>query len=210
MNNKKLSIIALALGLTFANISVSQAHGGMQNNAGGWMHGGMMDSGIMNGGMMNGGMMNGGMINGGMMYGGMMNGGMMNGGMMNGGMMNGGMMNGGMMFSSLNLTGEQQQQIQSIMTAAMASMHSGPNMMTNMQASTAESQALLNSPTFDDAKAREIISKQQALMVDNQLQMLKAHHHAFQVLTEAQQEQVNTLMAEHLALMQQYMKGFQQ
>jgi Spy/CpxP family protein refolding chaperone len=205
MTNKKISIIALALGLTFANISVSQAHGRMQNNSGGWMHGGAMYGGMMHGGMMHGGMMNGGMMNGGMM-----NGGMMNGGMMNGGMMNGGMMNGGMMFSQLKLTTEQQRQIQSIMTTAMASMHSGPNMITNMQASTAESQALLNSPTFDDAKAREMISKHQTLMVDNQLQMLKAHHHAFQVLTEAQKEQVNILMAEHLALMQQYMKGFQQ
>jgi Spy/CpxP family protein refolding chaperone len=205
MNNKKLSSMALALGLTFANISVSQAHGQMQKNTGGWMH-----DCIINGGMMNGRMMTGGMMTGGMMHGGMMTGGMMHGGMMNGGMMHSGMMNGGMMFSTLNLTAEQQRQIQSIMTTAMAAMHSGSNMMTNMQASTAESQALLNSPTFDDAKAREMISKQQTLMVDNQLQMLKADHHAFQVLTEAQKEQVNTLMAEHLALMQQYMKGFQQ
>jgi Spy/CpxP family protein refolding chaperone len=200
MINKTLSIIALALGLTFANISVSQAHVNMKNNYGTWMHGGTT----------NGGMMHSGMINGGMMHSGMMHSGMMHSGMINGGMMHSGMINGGMMFSSLNLTAEQQQQIQSIMTTAMASMHSGPNMMTNMQASTAESQAMLNNPTFDDAKVREIISKQQALMVDNQLQMLKAHHHAFQVLTEAQKEQVNTLMAEHLALMQQYMKGFQQ
>jgi Spy/CpxP family protein refolding chaperone len=185
MSNKTLSIIALALGLTFANISVSQEHGNMQNNPGGMMTGGMMNGGMMTGGMMNGGMMNGGM-------------------------MTGGMMTAGMMFSQLNLTDEQQQKIQSIMTTAMASMHSGQNMMTNMQARIAESQTLLNSPTFDDAKAREMINKHQTLMVDNQLQMLKAHHHAFQVLTEPQKEQVNTLMAEHLALMQQYMKGFQQ
>ena len=149
-------------------------------------------------------------MNGGMMYGGMMNGGMMNGGMMYGGMMNGGMMNGGMMFSQLNLTAEQQQKIQSIMTTAMASARNEQNMMTSMQAHMAESQALLNNPTFNESKAREMISKHQALMVDRQLQMLKAHHQAFQVLTEAQKEQANTLMAEHLALMQKYMKGFQQ
>ncbi|MFT5557851.1 MAG: Spy/CpxP family protein refolding chaperone [Psychromonas sp.] len=52
-------------------------------------------------------------------------------------------------------------------------------MMTNMQARIAESQALLNSPTFDDAKVREMISTQQTLMVDNKLQMLKVDHHAF-------------------------------
>ena len=165
MNNKTLSIMALAIGLTFANISVSQAHGKMQNNSGSMMHGGMM---------------------------------------------NDGMMNGGMMFSQLNLTTEQQQKIQSIMTTAMAAARNEQNMMTSMQAHMAESQALLNSTTFNEAKASEVINKHQALMVDRQLQMLKAHHQAFQVLTEAQKEQVNTLMAEHLALMQQYMKGFKQ
>jgi len=170
MNNKTLGIVALTIGLTFANISVSHAHGHMQNNAGG----------------------------------------MMNGGMMNGGMMNGGMMAGGMMFSQLNLSTEQQQKIQSIMTTAMASMGSGQNMMSSMQSHMADSQALLNSPTFNESTAREMVSKHQALMVDSQLQMLKAHHQAFQVLTEAQKEQANTLMAEHLALMQQYMKGFKQ
>jgi|GEM_PF-3103973 len=205
MNNKTLGIMALTIGLTFANISVIQAHGHMQNNSGGMTNGGMMT-----GGMMSGGMMTGGMMSGGMMTGGMMSGGMMTGGMMHGGMMTGGMMHGGMMFSQLNLTTEQQQKIQSIMTTAMASMGSGQNMMTSMQAHMAESQALLNSPTFNESKAREMISKHQALMVDRQLQMLKAHHQAFQVLTEAQKEQVNTLMAEHLELMQQDMKGFKQ
>ncbi|MFT7052926.1 MAG: protein CpxP, partial [Psychromonas sp.] len=200
MNNKTLSIMALAIGLTFANISVSQAHGNMQNNSGG----------MMTGGMMPGGMMHGGMMTGGMMPGGMMTGGMMTGGMMTGGMMTGGMMTGGMMFSQLNLTTEQQQKIQSIMTTAMASAGNEQNMMTSMQAHMAESQALLNSPAFNESKAREMISKHQTLMVDRQMQMLKARHQAFQVLTEAQKEQANTLMAEHLALMQQYMKGFQQ
>jgi len=175
MNNKKLGVMALAIGLTFANISVSQAHGHMQNNATG-----------------------------------MMTGGKMHGGMMNGGMMHGGMMHGDMIFSQLSLTTDQQQKIQSIMTTAMASMSGGQNMMTSMQAHMAESQALLNSPTFNEAKAREMISKHQALMVESQLQMLKAHHQAFQVLTEAQKEQVSTLMAEHLALMEQHMKGFKQ
>lgn len=52
-------------------------------------------------------------------------------------------------------------------------------MMTNMQARIAESQALLNRPTFDDAKVREMISTQQTLMVNNKLQMLKVDHHAF-------------------------------
>jgi len=170
VNNNILSIIVLALGLTFTGLSVSQAHGNMRNNNAGMMHGGMM----------------------------------------RGGMMHGGMMYGGMMFSQLNLTNAQQQKIQSIMTTAMGAMRGRQGMMTNMQAHMAESQSLLNSPTFDESKAREMISKHQALMVDIQLNMLKARHQAFQVLTEPQKEQFNTLMAQHSAMMQQYMPGIQQ
>ena len=188
MNNKKLSIIAFALGLTCAGISVSQA----ENNPPTKQRGMMMSDDMMNGGMMNGGMMNGGM---------------MNGGMMNGGMMNGGMMNGGMMFSSLNLTDQQFQKIQSIMTSAISAMPQRQNMMVNMPSHMAESQALLNNPTFDESKVREMIIKHHALMVDNQLNMLKAHHQALQVLTAQQKEQFNTLMAKHIAQMQQYLKG---
>ena len=201
MNNKKLSIIAFALSLTCAGISVSQA----ENNLPTKQRGMMMSDDMMNGGMMNGDMMNGDMMNGDMM-----NGGMMYGGMMYGGMMNGGMMNGGMMFSSLNLTDQQVQKIQSIMTSAISAMPQRQNMMVNMPSHMAESQALLNNPTFDESKVREMISKHHALMVDNQLNMLKAHHQALQVLTVQQKEQFNTLMAKHIAQMQQYLKGGQQ
>jgi periplasmic protein CpxP/Spy len=184
MNNKTLSIMALALSLSFANISVSQADGHMHNNLGN-MISGMINDGMMNSGMMNSGMMNGGMMSGGMMY-------------------------GGMMFSQLNLTAEQQQKIQAIMETTMASARNGQSMMSLMQAHMTEAQALLNSPTFNESKAREMLNKLQTLMVDRQVQMLQAHHQAFQVLTEPQKAQVNTLMSEHLGLMQQYMKGFQQ
>ena len=167
VKNKTLSIIVLALGLTSAGISVTQAQGNMKNNNGGMMHGGMM----------------------------------------HGGMMHGGMMHGGMMYSQLNLTKAQQQQIQSIMTAAMEAKPGGQSMMTNMQAHMAESQSLINSTTFDESKAREMIIKHQASMVDVQLNMLKARHQVFQVLTEPQKEQFNTLMTQRSTMMQQYMSG---
>ena len=47
VKNKTLSIIVLALGLTSAGISVTQAQGNMKNNNGGMMHGGMMHGGMM-------------------------------------------------------------------------------------------------------------------------------------------------------------------
>ncbi|HEY5715848.1 MAG TPA: Spy/CpxP family protein refolding chaperone [Psychromonas sp.] len=188
MNSKTLSIIALALALTGAGISVSQA----DNNPPRKQRGTMMYDDMMYGGMM---------------YGGMMYGGMMHGGMMPGGMMYGGMMPGGMLFTQLNLTDEQFQKIHSIMISAMPQRQ---NMLANMPAHMADAQALLNNPTFDESKAREMISKHQVLMVDNQLNMLKAHYQAFQVLTEQQKEQFNTLMAKHIAQMQQYLQGAQQ
>ena len=172
VNNNTLSIIVLALGLTFAGISVSQAHGNMQNNNGDMMQGGMM-----------------------------------HGGMMHGGMIHGGMMHGDMMLSQLKLTNAQQQQIQSIMTTAMGAARGGQSMIINMQAHMAESQSLINSPTFDESGAREMITKHHALMVDSQLNMLKARHQAFQVLTEPQKEQFNTLMTQHSAMMLHYMSG---
>ncbi|WP_157824429.1 Spy/CpxP family protein refolding chaperone [Moritella sp. Urea-trap-13] len=54
MNNNIFSIIVLALSLSSAGISVSQANDNMKNNHGDMMYGGMMHGG---GGMMHGGMM---------------------------------------------------------------------------------------------------------------------------------------------------------
>ncbi|MDX2319733.1 MAG: Spy/CpxP family protein refolding chaperone [Moritella sp.] len=167
MKNKTLSIIVLALGLTSAGISVTQAQSHMKHNNGGSMHGGMTHDGMMHGGMMH----------------------------------------GGMMYSQLNLTEAQQQQIESILTNAMEAKSGGQSMMTNMQAHMAESQSLINSATFDESKAREMITKHQASMVDVKLNMLKARHQVFQVLTEPQKEQFNTLMSQRSAKMQQYMSG---
>ncbi len=212
MNNKKLSLIVLALGLSVAGTSVSQEDNNPPSTQRGMMmHGGMMHGGMMHGGMMHGGMMHGGMMHGGMMHGGMMHGGMMHGGMMHGGMMHCGMMHGGMFDSQLNLTDEQLQKIRSIMETAVSTMpQRQQQIMVNMPAHMAESQLLLNNSTFDEDKAREMISKHQALMVDNQIDMLKAQHQALQVLTEQQKAQYSALMAKHMAQMQQYLQGGQQ
>ena len=173
MKTNKLTTAALTLGLTFGAASLALAHGNMQGNM-------MQGCRGMNGNMMGGNMMGGNMMGGNVMGGNMMMG----------------------MFFQLDLSTKQQQEIQAIMTQAMAGRQV---MMANMPAYMAECQALTTAPTFDEAKARAMLAKRQGVMSENMLTMLKARHQAYQLLTPAQQEQYLILMQQMSANMQNMM-----
>lgn len=93
-------------------------------------------------------------------------------------------------FERLNLSDAQKTKIKAIMDA------NRPAQPANAQAGQAEfeqrraaEQALISSKTFDEAKARQMITEQQQKHADMMLKNMKMRHDVFQVLTPAQQKQ---------------------
>lgn len=93
-------------------------------------------------------------------------------------------------FERLNLSDAQKTKIKAIMNA------NRPAQPANAQAGQAEfeqrraaEQALISSKTFDEAKARQMITEQQQKHADMMLKNMKMRHDVFQVLTPAQQKQ---------------------
>lgn len=137
---------------------------------------------------------------------GMHNGMSMHGGMGQGMYMNGGMHRGMMgMFGGVNLTAEQQQKIQNIMTQGQTKMASMP--MMTMDDMTAMHN-LMTADSFDEAKMRSLLEARNKQQVDRRLAMAKIHHDAYQVLTAEQKAQVKANHDARVNLMQQRMNTF--
>ena len=117
------------------------------------------------------------------------------------GMMQGNMMQGNMMFSQLNLTPEQQQEIQSIMANSMTNMQGMQGMQGGMSAHMASMLALMIAPEFDEKQAKAMIGMKQSAMVENKVNMLRARHATFQVLTEEQKIKLQGLMSQQMGMM---------
>lgn len=104
----------------------------------------------------------------------------------------GGMKN---IISQLDLTQEQKQDVKTIMQQAKGNVD-----RQSRQALRAEHQAerlaLLNSETFDEQKAREMIASHQQQMSEKQLAMLKTQHQVYQILTPEQRVKFAELMSQ--------------
>ncbi len=104
---------------------------------------------------------------------------------------------GGMhqIMTQLDLSDAQQQQVRDIMQQMKGSVD-----RSSRQAMRAEHQAerlaILSAPEFDEAKANEMITRHQASMSEQKLQMLRTQHQIFQVLTPEQQAKFADLMAQ--------------
>ncbi|PKF61475.1 hypothetical protein CW745_09060 [Psychromonas sp. psych-6C06] len=89
-------------------------------------------------------------------------------------------------FEKLNLSAEQKQEMKSIMSS-----QKGKNTKSDSerQAQRAEMQALMHAEVFDEAKAKELINKQQTKKGERKLAKMKAKHQMFQLLTDEQKAQ---------------------
>ena len=139
---KSTSIIALAIGLSFAVPAMAQNWG--EKSCGGAGSGKGMSHSRGNMGM-------GGMGDA------------------------GGMMAHGKCMSSITLSDTQKEQMQALWDQQ--------NMDTTIQESI---DALMTEPTFDEARAKELIAQRQAAMQNNQLEKLKKHYQMYQILTPEQ------------------------
>ena len=101
----------------------------------------------------------------------------------------------GMGFAQLDLTDSQKQQMLTIMTSSKGN---NQNRMSDEERATrqAEMQALMYSDPFDEDQAKALISQHQSKMVENRLEMMKAKHQAFQLLTDEQKTQYGELKAQ--------------
>jgi len=88
-----------------------------------------------------------------------------------------------MNFKNLDLSDAQKQQMKTIMTSYKEASK------TLKEAHKAEMKALMQSATFDEAKAKQLISQREAQRADQKLDMLKMKHEMYQVLTDEQKAQ---------------------
>ena len=95
-----------------------------------------------------------------------------------------------MSFSQLNLTEQQQQKMQAMMASSQGQ---NTGWMANMQAHHAEMQALMESETFDDNMAKEMIERHQLQMSESRLTMLKTRHQMYQLLSDEQKEEFRNM-----------------
>lgn len=110
-------------------------------------------------------------------------------------------------FEKLNLSDAQKAKIKAIVEAdkpARAEKKDFTDFKQKMQARRAAEQKLMNSPTFDEAAARQmIVERQQERLnmerkhAERELQMLKKRHAIFQVLTAEQQKQFQEEQQKH-------------
>jgi protein CpxP len=100
----------------------------------------------------------------------------------------------GMMFSELDLTLDQKQQMREIINSVKA--NNKDAMREVRSAHRAEMQTIINDPNFDEVKATELISQQQLQNAEQRLEMIKAKHQAFQLLTDEQKTQYGELRAQ--------------
>ena len=98
--------------------------------------------------------------------------------------------NMGMGFSQLNLTEQQQQEMQEMMASSQGQ---NTGWMANMQAHHAEMQALMESDTFDDNMAKEMLERHQLQMSESRLTMLKTRHQMYQLLSDEQKEEFRNM-----------------
>ncbi|WP_022943205.1 Spy/CpxP family protein refolding chaperone [Psychromonas hadalis] len=107
---------------------------------------------------------------------------------------NGAMKHRGMGFAQLDLTDVQKQEMQAIMAFSK-----GKNRMSDADRATrqAEMQALMYSETFDEQKAKALISQKQSKHSERKLAMLKNKHQMFQLLTDEQKTQYSELRMQH-------------
>lgn len=88
-------------------------------------------------------------------------------------------------FQKLNLTDQQKQEMKTIMTSQKAQ---NKNRKTDAErlAQRAEMQALMSAETFDEEKAKALISNQQSKNSERRLANMKAKHEMYQLLTDEQ------------------------
>lgn len=124
-------------------------------------------------------------------------------------------------FSELNLTDAQKTQIKAIMESDRAQKPAkDENKMAQfkqkMEAKREQERALMSSKTFDEAAARRMIAERQQERIEQQnqhaereLQMLKKRHAVYQVLTPAQQKQLQENQQKKMAEMEKRHAEFQ-
>lgn len=108
----------------------------------------------------------------------------------------GSMKHKGMGFAQLDLSDEQKQEMQTIMSSSKGK---NKNRLNETERATrqAEMQALMYAETFDEEKAKALINKKQTRHSEKKLTMLKAKHQMFQLLTDEQKVQYSELKMQH-------------
>ncbi|MBY5994123.1 Spy/CpxP family protein refolding chaperone [Ferrimonas balearica] len=91
------------------------------------------------------------------------------------------------MLRGLDLTDEQKAQVKALIKQAHESKGEKPQRdLTQVEAQMAARQALMTSPTFDEAAARALIAERQAKQTERELARLKLQHEIIQLLTDEQ------------------------
>ncbi len=92
-------------------------------------------------------------------------------------------------FERLNLSDAQKKKIKAIMDANRPAQADAQARQAEFEQRRAAEQALISSKTFDETKARQMITEQQQQHADMMLKNMKMRHDVFQVLTPEQQKQ---------------------
>ncbi|MBY5923289.1 Spy/CpxP family protein refolding chaperone [Ferrimonas balearica] len=100
------------------------------------------------------------------------------------------------MLRGLDLTAEQKEKVKALIEAAHTDKPQRD--MAKMEAHMAARQALMSSPDFDEAAAREMIGERQAKMADRELARMKLQHDIMQVLTDEQKAKLAERHTERL------------
>lgn len=95
-------------------------------------------------------------------------------------------------FAQLDLSDQQKQEMKTIMSSSKKQ-NKRQKSDSERLAHQAEMQALMHSETFDEEKAKALISKKQSKKGERKLAMLKAKHQMFQLLTDEQKVQYTEL-----------------
>ena len=93
-------------------------------------------------------------------------------------------------FKALNLSPDQQEKIRAIEAAHQEVMHKN---MTLMRANSAAERALVEAPSFDEAKAEKLAASNAKIMENNNLTTLRFRHEIYQILTPEQRAKFDTM-----------------
>ena len=93
-------------------------------------------------------------------------------------------------FKALNLSADQQEKIRAIETAHQQTMRKN---MELMRANKTAERELVEAPSFDEAKAQRLATKNAKIMEDNNLTTLRFRHEIYQILTPEQRAKFDTM-----------------
>lgn len=97
-------------------------------------------------------------------------------------------------FKALNLSADQQEKIRAIEAAHQETMRKN---MELIRANKAAERQLIESPSFDEAKAQQLAAKSAKIMEDNNLATLRFRHEIYQILTPEQRAKFDAMRQQH-------------